>query len=394
MSTGTGVAIAPGRWVLPGLYLGSFVSALPTSAAAPFLPDIATTLDTTVPVVGQVTASMLLLSAMLGLVAGPLADKAGHRRLILVGLVAAAAAELIYGGAPSVRILFAASLFGAIAAATVPGLSLAIASTHFTGLAARRAVGWTVAGLAGSAIIGVPILTTIGDAATWRAAFVASALMTLLVLVLVANWLPPDDHRNSGAVHIGDMLDSYHRLLKDPSVARLYLSCVLRAVCWFGFLTYIGAFLDERLGLSTRNIGLVYMLGGSGYFVGSLIAGGPMGRISALSMLASGNAVMALGTGVMLSVQFGRWVTIALVPLVAFAGAVGWVGLVGLLSEKSPVGSGTTMVLNSSLLNFGAFGGGAVGGALLAIGGYTALALALPVFGLAAAMVIWTFRRW
>jgi MFS transporter, DHA1 family, inner membrane transport protein len=345
-------------------------------------------------VLGQVTAAMLLMSAALGLVLGPLADRYGHRRLILIGLAASIATQMVYVVAPVFQVLFLASLWGALAGATVPALSLAIASTHFSGQAARRAVGWTVAGLAGSAIIGVPILTTIGGVANWRTAFVAASLMTLVILLLLANWLPPDQQREGSSLRLGGFLNVYRPLLRDRTMDRLYACCVLRAVCWFGLLTYMGAFLDERLGFSTPRIGLVYMVGGSGYFLGSLAAAGPLGRVPPLPLLALGNGVMAVLTGCVLGASFGTTLTVAMIPILAFAGAVGWVGLVGLLAEKTPVGSGATMVLNGSLLNLGAFGGGAAGGALVALGGYTALALGLPGFGLLSAMVVCSPRHW
>ena len=39
-------------------------------------------------------------------------------------------------------------------------------------------------------------------------------------------------------------------------------------------LTYFGAFLKDELRLTTGQVGLTYMLGGGGYFLGSLAAGG------------------------------------------------------------------------------------------------------------------------
>jgi MFS transporter, DHA1 family, inner membrane transport protein len=393
VSTTADVTAVPERWVVPGLCLGSFVAALTSNAPSPFLADMARDLDTTVPVLGQVTAAMLLLSAGLGLVLGPLADRYGHRRLILLGLVAAIATQVVYGVAPLFQVLFLASLWGAFAAATVPALSLAIASTHFSGQAARRAVGWTVAGLAGSAIVGVPILTTIGGVANWRTAFLAASIMTMVVLLLVANWLPPDQQQDQSSLRLRGFLSVYRPLLSDRTMARLYTCCVLRSVCWFGLLTYVGAFLDEQLGFSTPEIGFVYMLGGSGYFLGSLAAAGPLTHIPPLPLLAVGNGVMGVLTGCVLAASFGTTITVAMFPVLGFAGAVGWVGLVGLLAEKTPIGSGTTMVLNGSLLNLGAFGGGAAGGALIALGGYTGLAIGLPGFGLLSAIVAWPPRQ-
>ena len=51
------------------------------------------------------------------------------------------------------------------------------------------------------------------------------------------------------------------------------------------------------------------------------------------------------------------------------------------------------MTLNSSLFNLGAAGGGAIGGLLLAFAGYQGLAIGLPLFGLAAALLAWRTGR-
>jgi predicted MFS family arabinose efflux permease len=47
------------------------------------------------------------------------------------------------------------------------------------------------------------------------------------------------------------------------------------------------------------------------------------------------------------------------------------------------------MALNGAVFNVGAAGGAGMGGLLLALGGYDALGLGLPVFALAAALVVW-----
>jgi predicted MFS family arabinose efflux permease len=61
----------------------------------------------------------------------------------------------------------------------------------------------------------------------------------------------------------------------------------------------------------------------------------------------------------------------------------------GLLVTESPAGMGATMVLNGSLLNAGSAVGTALGGALLALGGYDALAFGLPIFAILAAALVW-----
>src|SRR5687768_13224601 len=102
--TDTAVLVALGASIV----LGTFGYVL----LGPFFPEIADDLGTTVPLLGQVSAARLLLAALLGLVAGPLADSFGHRRVMAVGLVAAAVTLLGIG---------AAQTFGALVATSIPG---------------------------------------------------------------------------------------------------------------------------------------------------------------------------------------------------------------------------------------------------------------------------------
>ncbi len=131
------------------------------------------------------------------------------------------------------------------------------------------------------------------------------------------------------------------------------------------------------------------MLLGGAYFLASLAAGGPLARLPARPLLAGGNAIMALLIGLVFSSTLGVPGTVAILAIARAAGAIGWVGLAALLTAESPAGMGTTMTLNSALFDLGAAGGGAAGGLLLATGGYGALALGLPAFGLVSALLAW-----
>ncbi len=345
------------------------------------------------PLLGQVTAVMLILSAPLGLVAGPVADRYGSRRLILLGLAAAAACLFIFGLTPVFAALFLASIAGALSEATVPGLSLAIAGTRYHGPASRRAIGWTIGALACAPIVGVPILTTIGGVAGWRAAFLVAGGAACVIVLLAAAWLPDDAQRPADAFRFHTLLDAYRPLLRDGGMRGLYACSVLRSACWFGLLTYVGSLLREQFGLTASETGLVYMLAGSGYLAGSLVAAGPFARIPARPLVAISNAIMGLLMLVAFSAIVEIRITIGLLAVAAFAGAVGWVGLAALLTSETPAGAGTTMVLNGSLYNLGAAAGAGIGGVLLAMGGFDALAVGLPLFGLGSAFCMWIPRR-
>ncbi len=114
----------------------------------------------------------------------------------------------------------------------------------------------------------------------------------MVIVVLVAAWLPEDRRRPADRLRLQTILDAYRPLMHDLSMRSLYACTVLRSTCWLGLLTYFGALLRDRFGLSMSEVGLVYMLGGSGYLLGSLVAGGPFARLPARPLVAISNVTM------------------------------------------------------------------------------------------------------
>jgi predicted MFS family arabinose efflux permease len=243
--------------------------------------------------------------------------------------------------------------------------------------------------MAGSAIVGVPVLTAVATLSSWRVAFIVAGIAVIGAVLVGAAWLPRDTRSPDQRLRPETLLAAYRPLLRHGPTLRLYGVAVLRAICWFGLLTYFGAFLAQKLALSTGLVGVAYMLGGGGYFLGSVLSGGPLSQMPPRTLLVAGNVAMALLMGLAFSEILGPIGTVAMLPLAGFAGALGWVAIAALLTADSPAGAGTTMTLHGSLFNLGAAAGGAIGGLLLAFAGYGALAIGLPIFGLGAALLAW-----
>ncbi len=374
--------------VLAALCVASFLAALNFYAATPFFPRMSRDLDTTVPLLGQVATLIILVSAGLGLAVGPLSDRYGFRWPLVVGMLAIAVNMLGMGLAPSYPFLLVVGLAGGLGDALVFSLPLAIAGVRFTGQAQQRAIGWIIGSLSVAPIIGAPILTTIGGIAGWRTALVSAGAGAVGAAWFVASALPHDDRRPTAPFRWRELSSAYAPLLAHMPTLRLYGATAMRAVTWIGLLTYLGAFLGDEVGLSTRQTGLVYTVGGIGFAIGSISAGGRLRLGPPRVTVAVTCAVGAVTVGLLLLVTT-TWISVALLIVASVASAIAGVGIVTLLAAESPVGSGTTMVLNGSVLNLGAAGGTALGGGLIAVGGYDALGLGLPVFSLIAAVLAW-----
>src|SRR5215467_12030559 len=184
------------------LCLCAFFAALNFMAPTPFYPQIAADLRTTVPLLGQMVTLMTFLSAGLGLVVGPLADRYGSRWPLVVGLLAIAVFLLGTGLAPTYPILLAVGIVSGIGDALVYSLPFAIAATHFQGDVQRRTMGWTTGALTMAPMIGVPLLTALAAVSSWRLALATAGLTAVGVAWLVAAVLPVDHQHPSTPLQV------------------------------------------------------------------------------------------------------------------------------------------------------------------------------------------------
>lgn len=375
------------------LCLAFFLAVINFAASAPFFPQIADDLDTSVSLLGQVPSTMTFLSAVLGLAVGPLADRYGYRRLMILGVVAVACNLIGTGFAPTYETLLVLAIIGGLGDAILFGLPLAIAGTYFTGDARRRAISWTSAALPVGVIAGVPLVAAIGGAVGWRGMFVSIGLLTLASAWLTALFLPGDIRRDDGRFALAMLWAAYQPLVRNRSLLVLYGVSGLRAMCWIGLATYVGAFLIDELQLGSNGVALAFMASGVGVFLGSLLAGSRFVHVPLRPLVAWTTGVQGVVAGAAFVLPLGIAPVVLLFAFSGFLGAFSLIGLTTLLATETTAGVGTTMVLNGSVMNLGTAAGAAVGGLLLAVGGYQALGLGLPLFAFMAALLMWLDRR-
>ena len=141
-----GRALSPGfGLLLTSAALAGALGYISGVALNPFLVAIARDLGKNVRY-GQVPALSLGLAAVLGLTAGPLADRFGHRRLLLLGFVALVVNMAVTAIAATYATLVLATAIGSISQAILAPVALAIVGERFPMEQRRRAIGIVIAG--------------------------------------------------------------------------------------------------------------------------------------------------------------------------------------------------------------------------------------------------------
>lgn len=346
-----------------------------------------------VAVLGQTLTVSGLLGATLGLFIGPLAERAGYHVVMLAGTLFLLLSNILIALAGGIEMMMLAQLANGVAGATVSPVGFAYAGAYFSGAQRAGALSRIYATAAGAEVVVLPALAIVGDAAGWRWSFAILAGVAGLFFLAALFTLPRRPRDPSSHLHPRAIVRAYLPILHDRPVALLYLAQFLRGICWTGLLSYIGAFIDEELGYSVRAAGMVWLVLGPGFLVGSLLVGGRLRLVSPYRIFMVTVASMAVLIAVTFSMQESIGSTFLLLLLIATVGGAAEVVAVTAISSSSPAPQGPTMSLHSSTLRYGTALGALVGGALLALGSYNLLGIGLAVVGFGGVGCAWLAQR-
>jgi len=228
----------------------------------------------------QLTFAAYALAFAFGqLVYGPLSDRFGRRRLLIVGL--------LVGLAGSVSAVFAQSLDAIIAARALQGagtcagivIGRAIIQDQFAGAARTKmmALVGIVMGLCppSGTLIGGQLHVSFG----WQAPFAAIGL-TSFVLLLSALWMLPADEPSAARQQTaGDLFKAYRALVADSH----YLSfCLIAAFSTGTFYVFLAAahIVLDAYGVPPNQIGWYIMFVPGAYIIGNFLTTRIAGKLS------------------------------------------------------------------------------------------------------------------
>jgi MFS transporter, DHA1 family, multidrug resistance protein len=261
--------------------LGSMVAIGPLSIDMylPGLPQITRSLEASAASV-QLTLTAVVVGLALGqLVAGPLSDRIGRRRPLVVGLVAYSGVSLLCALAPDVVVLTGLRLLQGLAGGAGIVIGRAVVRDLYAGAAAARLFSslMLVTGLAPilAPVIGAQVLKV----TDWEGIFVVLAGLALAIVTLAAialpETLPPDRRDRGGLAHT-------LRVLRGLLTQRRFIGYALTAALAFGALfAYISGssfVLQEIYGLSPQSFSLAFGANGLGLVIGSQVNARLVGR--------------------------------------------------------------------------------------------------------------------
>ncbi|MCA0257850.1 MAG: multidrug effflux MFS transporter [Proteobacteria bacterium] len=276
------------------LVLIAGLSALNQNIFLPALPEMASFFKTDYAVMQLTLSGYLAGTALLQLVIGPLSDRYGRRPVMIGALAIMLIATLFCIFATDVTVFLIARM---VQTAVVAGLVLsrAIVRDMVPLEEAASMLGYVTMGMALVPMFGPAVGGILSETFGWQACFAALAILTFLILIIVAADLGETNRQPIGSFR------AQFRVWPHLLASRLFWSYALISVFVSGaFFSFLGGapFAGTTLlKLSPSALGLQFLYTAVGYMVGNFFSGLFAKRLGIRHMLVIGNGITLIGIG-------------------------------------------------------------------------------------------------
>ena len=352
----------------------------------PIAPAVASSFQTSVPMVMIASAAFGLGTSASALFLARYIDRVGARRMLQGALLLLALALVASAAAPTVMALVAAQLIAGIAAGVaMPAIYASAAAIappgRESGTIGVVLTGWTL-----SMVAGVSLSAVLADLVHWRAVFAAVAILAVLALCGLAMTSLSDARKDGPAP---TPLDA----LRVPGIVPLLVACAAFMTAFYGVYAYLGDHLHTGLGRPVSANGLAALAYGIGFGTAALLDG-VIDRIGARRVMPFAYLLVAVVYLAIAAASDNFGLTMALVAAWGLANHFGLNVLVTCLTALDPARRGTVMGLNSAVTYLAVFVGTTGFGPIYSGLGFAASAmLAALLMLIAAAAAAWPSTR-
>lgn len=326
----TAVAVPPGvrdtaalrrTGLLVTLILGGLAATPPLAMDMylPALPEVTNSLHAPAATV-QLTLTACLAGMAFGqLVVGPMSDKWGRRRPLLVGLLGYIVATALCAVAPNIETLVAFRLAQGLAGAAGIVIARAVVRDLHDGMAMARFFS-TLMLISGVAPIIAPLIGgQVLRVTDWRGVFmvltVVGIALTAVVWFRLPETLPPGERHSGG---VGEALRAMRGLLADRIFAGYMLTGGFTFAALFAYISASPFVIQEIYGASPQTFSLLFGVNSVGLVIVGQINGKILvGRVGLDKVLAVGLAVITLAATALLLMSTGVLGEAGLVPVAA-----------------------------------------------------------------------------
>ncbi|MGY3743631.1 MFS transporter [Leuconostoc inhae] len=375
--------------IILGLFFGVFVTGADSFIISPILPEIATSFKTSVGLTAYGVTIYALCFAFGSPIFGPLGDKYNKKKLLITGIVVFFLGTMLCGFSTNLLSFYIYRAVAGVGASMFVPNVWAFIGSNFDGKRLNHVMGIVMSALSLSIAVGVPLGTTLAQISDWHMAFWGSAVLTFIVLVLIA-FIP-----NQNAINPNARM-SYIKSFKNVFLAKNAVIALMITLTWmigfYSVYTFLGTYIQSTFGFDVAMTGYIFIAYGLSNFIASFFGGKVMtllGKKRSINLNASISIIIILG--LMIS-ENNILILILLLILLAFAQGFGVTSLNAYIVNLVPSNRSTLMALNSSSLYLGLTFGSGIGGQIYEIFGFLGVC-SMAIIGFLIAQIITKFLK-
>ncbi|MCH7736994.1 MAG: MFS transporter [Chloroflexi bacterium] len=352
---------------------------------APLLVELAAEFDVSVAAAGQLAAATFGAWAVSVISVGPISDSFGRRPVAVAGLTLLSISVLASAFAPTFGVLLGLRVMTGLSGGLIPPNSMAAVADVVAPAKRARAFGLLMAFAALSGVIGVPMVAVVASAGGWRVPFLVIGSLLLICAVLHWFWYPKSQRPEAGSF---SFISRYKQMAGIGLFRTALAANFLQRVAFYGTFSYLAAFLISEHGFSVGATAAPLSIVGVGVVVGSFMAGSVVASKRRAQVVAGCAIAGGLASLVLFSFDITAWgaVGVALIGITFIS--VGWPTFLAISTEISGSSQATAVGMLGASNQLGGVGGAALGGAVLALGGFSAVGFLCLGVALVSAVVL------
>lgn len=286
----TGRQLSEGQLLL---LLGAvhFVNVVDFVMVLPLGPDFAAALAIPTHQLGLVAGSYTAAAAVAGLFGASFLDRFDRRAALMVTMLGLVLGTAAGGAASGLSSMLLARVLAGAFGGPATSVAMSVLTDAVPPERRGRAMGKVMGAFSIASVVGVPAGLELARIGGWQAPFFVVAALGVLVVLLVAAWMPPmRAHLVARAHHsaAGRLRD----FVREPLVLWSLAGTSVAMAGSFSIISNLSAFVQNNLGYPRAQLGLLYMAGGSVSFFSMRIAGRSVDRFGASRVVGVGTALV------------------------------------------------------------------------------------------------------
>lgn len=288
--------------------LGSF-GPLTMSIYTPVMPSVGNDLSA-----GADSVKLTLTTYMLGFAVGqifygPLSDRYGRRPVLLGGLLFFTLATFACSFASSIGGLLGLRLVQGLGAASGTVIGRALTRDAYTFHEMPLVMSWISLGQNIAPIMAPTLGGFLGEWLSWRATFWFVGIFGLTLLAVTTLGLGETNKHRSQSIDLSSLLRGSGEMLRERQFLGNVLTLGFAFAINFGMLAGVPFILQDRLGFSPQEFGLIVLLSIGGFTLGTFVNNRLVGRVAPVTIMQASGWFHILGLGIMAALSLSGVLT-------------------------------------------------------------------------------------